>query len=105
MFFTAGHVSILHDDPRISVAGPRRASAQCLRLTAPYTEHLVGGRTVAVLGTPLDVATPVSNRALQAEITAAHHHQGSNERIDPHLAMSRSSARVGGAKHDPHPDA
>ena len=97
VLFTAGDVGILHDGPRVSVVGSRHVSAQGLELTAQYAEHLVerripvvsglaagvdtvahrtaidaGGRTVAVLGTPLDVATPVSNWALQTEIMESH---------------------------------
>ena len=97
VLFTAGDVGILRDGPRVSVVGSRRASARGLELTAQYTQHLIerripvvsglaagvdtvahrtaidaGGRTVAVLGTPLDVATPVSNRALQTEIMESH---------------------------------
>ena len=97
VLFTAGDVGILEDGPRVSVVGSRHASAHGLGLAAQYTRHLVehgipvvsglaagvdtvahrtaidaGGRTVAVLGTPLNVATPVSNRALQTEIMEFH---------------------------------
>ena len=97
LLFTAGDIGILDGGPRVSVVGSRHASRQDLELTARYTQYLVdrkiavvsglaagvdtmahrtaidaGGRTIAILGTPLDVATPVSNRALQKQIMASH---------------------------------
>lgn len=97
VLFTAGDIGILRDGPRVSVVGSRHASTEGLELTAQYarilTEHRIpvvsglaagvdtvahrtameaGGRTVAVLGTPLNVATPVSNRDLQTKIMESH---------------------------------
>ena len=95
--YLAGDVTLLSTGPRVSVVGSRKASDAGLRrarlLAKALVDHQIivvsglaegidtaahvaaieaGGRTVAVLGTPLNVAYPTSNAALQARIAKDH---------------------------------
>jgi DNA processing protein len=95
--FLAGDLSLLKRGPRVSVVGSRKASPEGLRrarlLARALVEHQMivvsglaegvdtaahqaaieaGGRTIAVLGTPLDQAYPTDNAALQALIGREH---------------------------------
>jgi DNA processing protein len=95
--FLAGDASLLQRGPRISVVGSRKASPEGLRRAAYLARALVehqmivvsglaagidtaahraaidaDGRTIAVLGTPLDQFYPASNRALQEELAREH---------------------------------
>ncbi len=95
--FLAGDLSLLKRGPRVSVVGSRKASPEGLRrarlLARALVEHQVivvsglaegvdtaahqaaieaGGRTIAVLGTPLDQAYPTGNAALQTLIGREH---------------------------------
>lgn len=91
--FLRGDVDLLRRDPRVSVVGSRDASLECLRRAASLARALVardmivvsglaegidtaahvaaieaGGRTIEVLGTPLDQHYPKQNAALQDRI-------------------------------------
>lgn len=95
--WVAGNVEFLRDGPRVAVVGSRRVSplglarARKLALAlvdrgivvvsglalgvdtaahATAIEH--GGKTIAVLGTPLDETSPVQNRGLQSRIMSEH---------------------------------
>jgi DNA processing protein len=95
--FVAGDVSLLRKSPRVSIVGSRRASAGGLAEARTLAAKLVsrgavvvsglaegidsaaheeairsGGRTIAVLGTPLDEVFPTKNRALQERIMREH---------------------------------
>lgn len=95
--YAAGDVALLRNGPRVSVVGSRRASEEGIRRTRVLVKALVerhavvvsglaegvdtaahtatielGGKTVAVLGTPLNETFPAKNRLLQAEIIAHH---------------------------------
>jgi DNA processing protein len=95
--FVAGDRTLLRGGPRVSIVGSRKASAQALSDARILAESLVrrgavvvsglaegidtaahegaiaaGGRTIAVLGTPLDEAFPAKNRALQDRIMREH---------------------------------
>jgi DNA processing protein len=95
--YLSGHRGLLSTGPRVSVVGSRKASDEGLRRARMLAKALVdhniivvsglaegidtaahvasieaGGRTIAVLGTPLSVAYPVSNAALQAKIAQDH---------------------------------
>lgn len=95
--WTAGNVSLLQHHPRVAVVGTRRPSSEGERRarklarllvehgatvvsglaagidTVAHTETIAGGgRTIAVLGTPLDDVHPRSNAALQARIARDH---------------------------------
>jgi DNA processing protein len=95
--WVSGDVSLLRVGCRASIVGSREASQAGLdrarRLAAALTERAIivvsglaagidtvahrtamerGGRTIAVLGTPLDQSSPVANRQLHAEIARAH---------------------------------
>lgn len=88
--YVAGDVNLLRRGSRVSVVGSRRASPDAVSRARSLVKALVareivvlsglaegidtvahettlaeGGRTIAVLGTPLDQAYPASNRALQ----------------------------------------
>jgi DNA processing protein len=91
--YTAGDLALLRNGPRVSVVGSRRASDEGIRRAEILTKALVerhavvisglaegidtaahetaitlGGKTVAVLGTPLDKVFPAKNRPLQDRI-------------------------------------
>lgn len=94
--FIAGDLS-LAKRPRVSIVGSRQASEAGLRRTARLARELVarqvvvvsglaagidrrahevaiaeGGSTIAVLGTPLDEASPKAHESLQLEIMTQH---------------------------------
>lgn len=95
--WVAGDVEFLRNGPRVSVVGSRKVSPQGLARTRKLAAALVdrgmvvvsglalgvdtaahttaierGGKTIAVLGTPLDQASPVQNRELQTRIMSEH---------------------------------
>ena len=96
--YCCGDRALLHPDQnRVSIVGSRRASPEGLRRAAQLARDLVahdvvivsglaagidtaahraaiahGGRSIAVLGTPLDQCNPASNRGLQDKIGREH---------------------------------
>ena len=93
----AGDIALLRAGRRVSVVGSRRVSDAGLKRARSLVKELVqrriivvsglaagidtaahtaaiefGGRTVAVLGTPLDAFYPAQNRALQLQIMSNH---------------------------------
>ena len=95
--YLQGDTSLLRRGPRVSVVGARKASGEGLKRASYLVRTLVahdmvvvsglaegidtaahtgaieaGGRTIAVLGTPLDQAYPAANRALQERIAKDH---------------------------------
>lgn len=95
--FVAGDHDLLRAGPAVSIVGARKASREGLARTDKLARLLVargiivvsglaegidtaahraaiasGGRTIAVLGTPLDQCYPAKNRALQNEIMRGH---------------------------------
>ncbi len=95
--FFAGDRSILDRGPRVSIVGSRKASPEGLqrarKLSRILVEHKAvvvsglaegidtqahttamqhGGRTIAVIGTPLDEVFPKKNAELQREIAKSH---------------------------------
>ncbi len=95
--FVAGDIGVLRQGARVSIVGSRRASAAGVERARTLAERLVargavvvsglaagidtaahegamaaGGRTIAVLGTPLDRTYPPENRVLQERIMAEH---------------------------------
>jgi DNA processing protein len=94
--FVAGDTSVLRAGPRVSIVGARKASQLGLQRTgrlarelvdygvvvvsglakgidaAAHRGAMVNGRTIAVLGTPLDVTYPAENRELQEQLMAEH---------------------------------
>ncbi len=95
--YGAGDGSLLRSLPKVSVVGARKASPEGLRRAARLARALAergilvvsglaegidtaaheaaiaaGGRTAAVLGSPLDVAFPAHNRELQRKIMEDH---------------------------------
>lgn len=91
--FVAGDVGLLRIGPRVSVVGSREATPESLARARSLTKALVkrgmvvvsglaegidtaaheaalaaGGKTIAVIGTPLDEVYPAKNRALQARL-------------------------------------
>jgi DNA processing protein len=94
--FAAGDLSLLRE-PAVAIVGSRKASAEGCRRAAQLARALVrdgvvvmsglalgidaaahhaaidaGGRTIAVIGTPLDKAYPKENAALQEAIYRGH---------------------------------
>jgi DNA processing protein len=97
LLYAAGDTDLLRRGVRVAVIGTRRPSAPGLRRARKLAAELVGagvtvvsglaagidtaahqaamaagGRTVAVLATPLDQTWPPANRALQHRIAAEH---------------------------------
>lgn len=95
--FLAGDPSLAQEGTRVAIVGSRKASKEALSRAAKLARRLVeagvtvvsglalgvdtaaheaalraGGRTLAVLGTPLNQATPARNRELQAHIMSNH---------------------------------
>lgn len=95
--FVAGHAEWLRDRPRVSVVGARRASPDGVKRAAKLARILVkhgaivvsglaegidaaahtatldaGGRTVAVIGTPLSEVFPTKHRDLQERLMREH---------------------------------
>jgi DNA processing protein len=95
--FVMGDRELLSYSPRVAIIGSRRASEEGLRRAAKLSRELVkrgvsivsglaegidtvahssaiqaGGRTIAVIGTPLNVSFPAKNRDLQNRISADH---------------------------------
>lgn len=95
--YVAGEVSLLRRTRRVAVVGARQASSDGLRRAARLARELArseivvvsglalgidtaaheaamsgGGRTIAVLGTPLDSVSPRSNAALLDSIAREH---------------------------------
>lgn len=97
LLFVAGHAEWLAEHPRVAIIGARHASADGLkraaRLARVLTDENVlvvsgladgidssahmatleaGGRTIAVIGTPLSVAYPANHAALQHQLMRDH---------------------------------
>lgn len=95
--WTAGNASLLQRHPRVAVVGTRHPSAEGVRRarrlvksvvaegaivvsglaqgvdTIAHTEAMAqGGRTIAVVGTPLNEVFPAANAALQRKIATEH---------------------------------
>ena len=95
--FLGGDTTLLANGTRVAIVGSRKATDAGMRRAAALARVLAergitvvsglaegidtaahtaairfGGRTIAVLGTPLDRTFPASNRALQAEILRDH---------------------------------
>lgn len=95
--YAAGDLELLRRGPRVSIVGTRKPSEEGLRRTAELAGLLVqqgvtvvsglalgidtiahrtamegGGKTIAVLGTPLDEVSPPQNRGLQEAIAKDH---------------------------------
>jgi len=95
--FVAGDCKLFDIHPRVSVVGSRKASADGLKRAAKISRLLVergavvvsglaegidaaahhaaieaGGKTIGVIGTPLDKSYPRSNEALQAVMMREH---------------------------------
>jgi DNA processing protein len=95
--FLVGNIDIFKTGFRVSIVGSRKASTEGLRRAARLARHVckrggvvvsglargidtaahraaidAAGRTVAVIGTPLDVAYPPENRELQSLIMRQH---------------------------------
>lgn len=96
-FFVLGDVGILRRGARVSIVGSRKPSTAGLQLAGDLAQRLVrrgvvlvsglaegidtvahttaireGGKTIAVIGTPLDKAFPERNRLLQETIAKDH---------------------------------
>jgi DNA processing protein len=95
--YVAGHAEWLRQEPRVAIVGARKASAdgakRAARLARLLVEHgaivvsglaegidtaahvatiEAGGRTIAVIGTPLSDTFPAKHRALQAQLMRDH---------------------------------
>src|SRR5882672_8067858 len=95
--FVAGHSEWLRQEPRVSVVGARKASPDGVKRTAKLARLLVkhgaivisglaagidaaahtaamdaGGRTVAVIGTPLSETYPAKHRDMQQLLMREH---------------------------------
>ena len=93
--YLQGNRDLLTHGPRVSVVGSRKASAEGLKRARSLSRSLVGhgivvvsglaegidtaahsaaldagGKTIAVIGTPLDTYYPVANKALQMRLAA-----------------------------------
>lgn len=91
--YAAGDVELLRAGPRVSVVGSRKAGAESLARARSFAKALAsrgmvvvsglaegidtaaheaalaaGGKTIAVIGTPLDQVFPAKNRALQERL-------------------------------------
>jgi DNA processing protein len=97
LLFLEGHREVIGAGPRVAVIGSRKATQEGLRRTRRLARELsqngvtivsglaagvdtaahrsaleAGGRTIAVIGTPLDQAYPSSNRQLQGLLAEQH---------------------------------
>jgi DNA processing protein len=95
--FYAGELTLIEVGPRVSIVGSRKASKQGLNNARGLAAWLVrqgavvvsglaegidaaahqgaidaGGKTIGVIGTPLDKSYPAKNRALQARLMKEH---------------------------------
>lgn len=95
--FATGDLALIQAGPRVSIIGSRKASEAGIRRASKLARELVeagvtivsglaegidtaahtvaieaSGRTVGVIGTPLDVAYPAKNRPLQSFIGSKH---------------------------------
>lgn len=96
--FVAGNPALFREQPRVAVVGSRKASPEGCKRAEKITRLLVekrnaivvsglaegidtvahttaiksGGRTIAVIGTPLDRSYPRSNSSLQSTIAEQH---------------------------------
>ena len=95
--FIAGHDTLLREHPRVAIIGTRKPSAEGIRNAQRITQFLIKnnviivsglaagidtvahtttlkqhGRTIAVIGTPLDQYYPLQNKALQETIAKNH---------------------------------
>ena len=95
--FVAGDASLFRMQPRVAVVGSRKASAEGIRRAEKISKILVqrgaivvsglaegidteahlaalaaGGRTIGVIGTPLDRSYPKSNEGLQRRLIQGH---------------------------------
>lgn len=95
--FLAGDLSLLSQGPRVSIVGSRDASTDALKrarsLARALADHNIvvvsglargvdraahesaietGGRTIAIIGTPLDQTYPAEHAALQARLIKEH---------------------------------
>ena len=95
--FVAGHADWLRQEPRVAIVGARKASQDGVRRAARLARLLVkhgatvvsglaegidaaahvaaieaGGRTIAVIGTPLSGTFPAKHKALQSRLMREH---------------------------------
>ena len=97
VLFFAGDLRLLNAGPRVSIVGSRKASARGLKTARDLAGWLIrrgavvvsglaegidasahqgaidaGGKTIGVVGTPLDECYPAKNRALQTKLMREH---------------------------------
>lgn len=97
LLYYSGDTSLVRDYPCVSIVGSRKASREGLRRAAAITRTLVdqgvvivsglalgidtiahsvaierGGKTVAVMGTPMDQCNPQGNQKLKERIASEH---------------------------------
>lgn len=97
VLYAEGHIELLRQSPRVAIVGSREASELGFRRARSIAKALAGhgaiivsglargidtfahqaaiqagGKTIAVLGTPLNIVTPKSNESLQREIMTNH---------------------------------